>query len=71
MHTKSKVSGQCARVDEFGEVRHPRKSRRSSAGADQLSLMLRTLPAERFHLTFHHVQKDLKVYSLTQDKART
>jgi uncharacterized protein (TIGR03435 family) len=35
---------------------------------DQVRLMLRTLLADRFHLTFHQVQKDLKVYSLTQDK---
>jgi uncharacterized protein (TIGR03435 family) len=38
------------------------------APPDQLRLMLQTLLVERFHLTFHHVQKDLRVYSLTKGK---
>jgi uncharacterized protein (TIGR03435 family) len=35
---------------------------------DQLRLMLRTLLAERFHLTFHREQRNLKVYSLTESR---
>jgi uncharacterized protein (TIGR03435 family) len=31
---------------------------------DQIRLMLRALLAERFHLTFHYTQRNLKVYSL-------
>lgn len=40
----------------------------SAATRDQMRLMLRALIAERFHLTFHEVRKDLKVYSLTEGK---
>ena len=35
---------------------------------DQLRLMLQTLLAERFHLTFHRVQKELNVYTLAPGK---
>ncbi len=39
-----------------------------SARPDQIRLMLRNLLIERFHLTFHQEQKNLKVYALTEGK---
>jgi uncharacterized protein (TIGR03435 family) len=35
---------------------------------DQVRLMLRALLAERFHMTLHHVSKELNVYSLGPGK---
>jgi len=38
-------------------------------GDDQLKLMLRTLLAERFKLSFHHENKELRAYALTVAKS--